>query len=355
MKSSRTLRLKRPFGTTFVLSIAILACLVIAGELLLRWGAVQSRLPFPSYGNHNRSLDVKLHLLERMVRREGPPDCLFLGSSLVNTDIDPEAFTEAYRKTTGKSVRCFNFGINAMSPHPGAKIARILNRLYRPKMVVWGITPNDLNPRRKKRQLAIEDGNWVRYQLGEINFNGWLIDRSYLFRYYLRFRFWMDYPEINKIHRENEAQSTMYGFRPDRAVNMASNGEWAEMDASFRKISGHWKTDRRILPMLHQSFLANPGIALVLAEMPVHRSCYRYYQQGEKTHWRILSEIEQFTRQHHIHFIPAVLHKPLADEEWLNPTHLNNNGARQFSRWLGKRVGSAVRKGWIPDPCRGKK
>ena len=147
-----TLKLHWPFGRTLLLAIAILVGMAGAAELLLRWEPLQDRLPAPSIGGNSRNLDVKLHRLDKMVEREGPPDCLFLGNSMVNTNIDPEKFSEAYRAFTRRPIRCFNFGVNGMAPYPAAKFIRVLNHLYRPKMIIWGITPGDLNTRKTNKE-----------------------------------------------------------------------------------------------------------------------------------------------------------------------------------------------------------
>jgi len=347
-----TLKLEWPFGRTLLLSVAILAGLFAAAELLLRWEPLQTSLPFPSFGSNSRNLDIKLHLLNKMVEREGPPDCLFLGNSMVQTNIDPEAFREAYEAATGNPIRCFNFGVNGMTPYPGAKFAKVLNRLFRPKMVIWGITPSDLNMRKTKKEVTLETGKWVRYHSGQGDFSGWLIDRSFFFRYYLRFRFWLEFPKINKIHRIIEAQSSAHGFLRGRSSNEFANPLQMERETRLKEIMRKLKIDQRILPMVHEAFQSTPGITLVLAEMPIHHKCLSYYPEGGKTHNRIISRISGFADQKSIHFIPSRPDKPLLDAEWQNYNHLNCNGARQFSGWLGHQVGSAVKQGLIPDPLR---
>jgi hypothetical protein len=350
--TARTLKLKWPCGVTLGLAIAILICLIAGGEFLLRRDFVQAHLPYPSFGSNSRNLDMKLHLLKKMIEREGPPDCLFLGNSMVQTDIDPEAFREAYQTVSGNPIGCFNFGVNGMSPYPGAKFVKVLNRLFHPKIVIWGITPSDLKTRRTNKEVTLETGSWVRYQLGHGNFSGWLIDKSYFYRYYLRFRLWMDFPKIFRIHQKMETKSTAHGFLRGIVNNEFAKPIQTEREARFKKILQDFKIDRRILPMLHEAFRPTPGITFVLAEMPIHQKFFTYYNGGEKTHNKIISGIKRFADQRGIHFIPSNPDEPIMDKEWQNYNHLNISGARQFSRWLGKQIGAAVRKGLIPDPRR---
>jgi hypothetical protein len=54
-------------------------------------------------------------------------------------------------------------------------------------------------------------------------------------------------------------------------------------------------------------------------------------------------------------FIPVNARKTFASGEWADYIHLNQDGARQFSLWLGERIGAAVKSGLLPDPRRGGK
>jgi hypothetical protein len=352
----RTLKLKWPFGRTLLLSVAILVGLVAAGELLLRWGPLQARLPYPSIGSSNLSLDVKLHLLNKMREREGAPECLFLGSSLVNAGIDPEAFTDAYRAATGKTIRCFNFGINAMTPYPAAKILTILVRRYRPKLVIWGVSSIDFNTRKKNRELQLGNNPWVRWQLGRGDFSGWLTDHSYLYRYYLRLRFWIDFPEIYRKQHLTEAKTTSLGYFKERSESLARQPVPLPWKKHFSAVMGDFKKDPRVSAVLKDAFRRNPGTKIVLAEMPLHREAQHALKGGKKTHDKIIRILEAFAARNQMAFIPFSMKQPFDDALWANYNHLNHAGALRFSRWLARRIGKAVQKGTIPDPLRrGKK
>ncbi|HEX7502627.1 MAG TPA: hypothetical protein VF451_04325 [Acidobacteriota bacterium] len=348
----RTLKLQWPFGRTLLLAFVILAGLVAAAELLLRREFLQSRLPYPSFCNSNHQLDIKLHLLDKMVEREGPPDCLFLGNSTVQAGIDPEAFNEAYRKFTGNSLRCFNFGVVGMAPDAGATLIRILNRRYRPRMVIWGIIPYDLKARGKNKESMLENGNWVRFQMGYWDFSGWLTETSYLYRYYLRFRLWLDFPGINRNIEASERHWSANGFNSDRYGSFITDPEQRGREARNKETMRNFKVNQHILSMMHEAFQPTPGVTFVLVEMPLHPNYVAQNEEEEKAYGKHLSLISGFAGRKNLHFIRRERRDFFMDDHWRNALHLNYRGAVRFSRWLGERIGVAVKKGLIPDPRR---
>lgn len=351
-RKDRTLKLEWPFGRTVILSVAILAALVAAAELLLRWEPLQSRLPYPSFGNNSHQLDIKLHLLEKMAARHGPPDCLFLGNSMVQAGIDPDAFNETYREVTGHSLRCFNFGVLGMAPYAGATLIRILNRSYGPKMVIWGISPYDLKTDEKNKQLALENGSWIRFQMGNRDFGGWLIDASYLTRYYLRFRLWLDFPRIDRVILASERRWSANGFTRGRHGSAITEPGQREREAKNKEVMRDFKINQRVLSMMHEAFQPTPGVTCVLVEMPIHRNYAAKNEEEEKHYKKLISLIQGFAERKNIHFIQSDPQNSFSDDQWRNSLHMNSSGALRFSRWLGGRVGAAVKQGVIPEPRR---
>ena len=142
-------------------------------------------------------------------------------------------------------------------------------------------------------------------------------------------------------------------FSPGRSGSIVTDPILAEWKTRYRGIMGQYRFDRRVLPMLYESFRSTPGTTLILAEMPVHQACLTYYNGGGETHFKIIAKIKKFADRNGIDFIPLDPGQPFSDENWQNYNHLNDSGARQFSRWLGNHVGAAVSRGLLPDPCRG--
>ena len=94
-------------------------------------------------GSRHYQLGHKLALLDAAVKRNGPIDCIMLGSSMVDVGFNPESFQHAYRQATGREIHCFNFGIDASSAASAAALARILIEDYHPRFIIFGTDPRD--------------------------------------------------------------------------------------------------------------------------------------------------------------------------------------------------------------------
>ncbi len=342
-----------PCGRTLLLGSAILLLLVGVAELLLRQHFIQARLPIPSIGSNNRSLELKVHLLQQMVERRGPPDCIFLGSSQVTFDIDPEVFGQSYRAATGKPIRSFNFGVNALTLFPAVKLLHILLKRYHPGMIVWGITPADLQDRDRNKPTGLENNAWIRYQSGESDFGGRLTDISYLYRYYLRFRYWLDFPQISRNQNLQEKKTTAYGYRKNLSRKLADVQGRAEQAAGNLRMSREFNTDPFVLAVLKTALALDPGTAIVLVEMPLHPSRLPTGRAAADKHDQAIAKLQATAGRSSKLFIPVNACKTFAAGEWADYIHLNQDGSRQFSLWLGARIGAAVKSSLLPDPRRG--
>jgi hypothetical protein len=287
-----------------------------------------------------------------MAERQGPPDCIFLGNSQVTFDIDPEVFRRSYQATTGRPIRSFNFGVNALTLFPAVKLLKILIKLYHPKMIVWGITPADLQNRDKKKPTGLEDNPWIRYQSGEGDFGGRLTDISYLYRYYLRFRFWLDFPEISRNHNLQERKTTAHGFRKNLSRKLADVQGKAEPDGGDGKMSREFNTDPFALAVLKKALSLDPGTTIVLIEMPLHPSRLPADRAASEKHDHAIAILQAMAGRSKRLFIPVNARKTFAAGEWADYIHLNQDGSRLFSLWLGERIGAAVISGLLPDPRR---
>ena len=103
----RTLRLSAPFGQTPGLTVVVLLLLLASGEVVARTPAFQSQLSAPSLGDRHVHLEIQLHQLRSVVRREGEIKCIALGNSMVWLGFDPVAFNQAYRDHTGSDLGCY--------------------------------------------------------------------------------------------------------------------------------------------------------------------------------------------------------------------------------------------------------
>lgn len=162
--------------------------LILMAELVLRLPFVNSRLPSPEYTLwHATLIQAKLDYLKAFETNRGI-DVLFVGNSTVQSGIDPQVFDQI-RDHAGNLGGSFNGAIEGLPPYGVELFFEIYTRYSRPKVIIYGVTPQDLNSnspwaqdvtrRVKESTMAVAESR--RGPSGLIN--RYLLEHSYLFRY----------------------------------------------------------------------------------------------------------------------------------------------------------------------------
>ena len=92
-------------------AIAIFLSIIIMMELIAQTSWVQRVIPYRSVGNFHYQFEIKWFKLDRFVKQNRGVDVIILGSSLVNTGIDPDVMAQVFYERTRRRIRIFNFGI----------------------------------------------------------------------------------------------------------------------------------------------------------------------------------------------------------------------------------------------------
>lgn len=339
------------FRRSLALALALAAAVAALGEIAARSNLVRRALPAPSIGSGHRRLDIKLELLDRFVREEGRLDCLFLGASDVNLAISPEEFGRAYAAQGGKELAAFNFGLDGFVPPAAAVMADILARKYRPLWLVWGVSPASFgdNLQRKTTQI-VSRHPWCRHMTGRPNLEGWLCEHSAAYRYFLRFRIWLERAEYSRglSQRENRTLRTGEPARSHDDRTEAWDAEF-EREARRRRVLEAFALKPESLAALDAVAGLAPPTQVVLLEIPVHPRFYGLYGNGVADHQAALLRIGKRAERGGALFLspPPGL---VPAEGFANSNHMNGWGAGVFSRWLGARLRQAVDAGELREP-----
>ncbi len=346
-----TPRSPRAFLRTLALALALAAAAAALGEFAARLPLVRRALPAPSIGSGHRRLDIKLELLDRFVREEGRLDCLFLGASDVNLGISPEEFGRAYASQGGKEIAAFNFGLDGFIPAAAAVMADILVKKYRPRWLIWGISPASFsdNLQRKTPQI-VRRHPWCRHMTGSFNLEGWLCEHSAAYRYFLRFRIWLERPEYSRGLSQREARTLRTG-EPARSHDDLT-GVWGaefEREARRRRVLEGFAFNPESLAALDAVAGLGRQTRVVLLEVPVHPRFYGLYGNGVADHQKALLRIGKKAERGGALFLspPREL---VPEAGFANSNHMNGWGAGVFSRWLGSRLKQAVSIGELGEP-----
>lgn len=340
---STVLRLRWPLGPTFVLAAVIAVCLGGVLELAARSEALRRRLPPESVGSGQAQLDKKLVLLRQMVQKRGPVDCLLIGSSQVYRAVDPDILRGVFKQFAGRDMRVFNFGLGGMTETGLPPLARILEKKYRPGMMIVGVSSYGLDDRRdlNKFQDFLASSSWFRYHKGALSLEGWLIDRSFALRQYQGHLFWSDLtPEKVRLFRRGIAnmRDDGYGFLRDE--------KFRAFDAEVAKELEDYRISPMHLEMLSEVLkLKSPSTEVLVVEVPVHESVTSRFGRGELDHKAAMDAVQQVADRHGVVFFRYPADRPIPQDGWIDFIHMNRVGADFYSRWLGERVGMALRQG----------
>jgi hypothetical protein len=346
--TASVLRLRWPFGRTVLLGLLLAAVLAGIAEIAARTDLLHERLPPETVGGGLVQLDRKLVLLRQMIEREGPVDCLFLGSSQVYRSVDPETVEDALRQAGGRGRRCFNFGLGGMSEAGAARIARILVERFHPKLVVIGTSSYGMFERKDLDQFEshLVTSPWYRLHRGEFSTDGWLSDRSVAFRQLRGYQFWRDQTDetAQKLRKATE------GMTPS-GYGLTDPGEFRGIDpGAARDLRRFEVSPSRLRSLVDLLRLRAKGLEVVVVEVPVSETALQHYGGGEADHRRALDEIEQVTARYGVPFWRYPADRAIPQGGWADFVHLNRTGSEIYSRWLGQQLLAAVRDGRLKPP-----
>jgi len=113
------------FLKSVVLPLLILILLFGALEVFARSKAAEKVFPLRSYGNYHSQFEIKWQKLEQYMQENGGVDVILLGSSMVNTGVDPAIFAEQLSSSDG-NLRVFNLGVEGLTVVPMEQVALLL-------------------------------------------------------------------------------------------------------------------------------------------------------------------------------------------------------------------------------------
>lgn len=122
-------------GTRTLIALAV----VLLAEAALHVTAVRHALP-PARPYYSDNVETRLRALERMKAQEGEPTLLFIGSSVVRTNIAPLIFDPIVEAQTGQPRRSFNGGLTGLAPdHVRLYLQHFFLRHSTPRVVAQGV------------------------------------------------------------------------------------------------------------------------------------------------------------------------------------------------------------------------
>lgn len=152
-----------------LVTVAVLA----VAEIGFRLPAVQQRLPEPN-PYYDIGVETRLRALHAWQPLNGQLDVLFIGSSVVRTNIDPALFDSTVALNSGEQITSFNGGLSALNPD----LVRFYFRRFwlehaHPKVVVQAVRLEELHS-------DVVARSWYRFKQGR--FERWWVSDGFLDR-----------------------------------------------------------------------------------------------------------------------------------------------------------------------------
>ncbi len=311
--------------------------LVALGAEALARSPLGAGLPTPSIGADSFVLDAKLYALESQIRRDSRVDCLFVGSSVSNSDIDPAVVEKIYREQTGETIQCYNIGIPVMTADNTVAFSRALIQRFHPKVIFFTVLPRDISPFEFNADF-LENSAWVQHNIGNPSLSGWLVSNSYAYRYFLSWRYLLI--PANRVKRNAETASlTPKGFQPAQGVHPPDPNNPFSTAQELQKI---WDDPAHMASITSALTLQTQGTQLVLIEGPLNRSSQVI--GASQSAWdayesAYLPPLAQALKANNIPFWRTdEISLQIPSAHWYDWRHLNSQGALTFSQWLGEQL-----------------
>ena len=344
---SVALQLNGSFWKTLWLTFIILLFFLGIAEWMTRLEVFQRYLTPPRLGSRHSQLGYKLSLLNAEVGKNGPVDCIMVGSSTVDVGFDPEAFQKAYQDVTGREIRCFNFGIDASSAISAAVLARILVEDFHPRLLIFGTDARDYAvPREDQDTAVVLNSPWIMYREGFFSMDGWLLDHSYLYRYRQHLARLTRLQFYGTLWAQTEMSYKLRpnGMNPISIVSTYINDRPDPKDESYEVV--YYNRIYSPYLMLNENLAAlenileheKSGTRVIVVEMPVSDGLYYFFDNGEADYNRFVARMDELTARYQIPFLRTEPLDFIPDDGWSDYSHLNITGAQIFSDWLGRQI-----------------
>ena len=305
---------------------------------------INKHLADPTMGSSHYQLGEKIRLLEASQRRWGKVGCIAIGSSMVDHGFDPEQFTRSYQDASGQEIKCFNFALNAIPASANGALAKILVDKYQPELLIYGTDARDYAVSMDAEEtVAFFDSPWVRYHLGEFNFEGFMLEHSQFYRYSTQLKQLMRFDYERALRQDSRSTSLGYDadFESATDVDMPPPADDSYQYRYMTGLLSDYQMRTENLAGLERILkLESNGTKVVLVEMPVAGGYFYYFGNGKDDYEQFLSQISGLAERYDVPFIHSTLSAPIPNDGWRDYVHLNDRGAKALSSWLGEQIGT---------------
>jgi hypothetical protein len=328
----KSLQITPPYGGLLLGAVLLLILIFLAGEGIIRLGMSLNLWPAPLLGTANAELDIKVQALDAIAVDENI-DCIFLGSSQLDTAINPGVFSETYLQETGETLKCYNFSLGTLTAGPAGKIATLLVYRYHPKLLVIGISARDFSRDFGELARPLTADPWVKDHLAQPNLTGRLTEGSLFFRFLnqTRVAFNPDY----QVFRDRLLRQ----LAPDGFLQYTGN----DLTIDTAEFIPKYKLNAEDLSGLDEAMaMKDQGVKVILLEVPVYPDFLPHYVEGDTEKYFTAFRVP-IQKRVDVYGVPFVYSQEeigtyIPGSGWNDVKHLNTRGAEIYSRWFARKA-----------------
>lgn len=327
----KSLKIHLPIGQVLFQSIAWLTLFCVVIELFARASFGGDIFRYESYGSSHPNFDPQVIRIKAREIQDGQIDCIFLGDSQILYGVDPSTVEQAYFKETGKSIRCQNFGLGGLKPSTSRAMASILIKNFHPSLIVYGTDMFDYTASYIASDQSIMSSPWVKYQLGDFSIDGWLIEYSNSYRYYLG---------LDRYLLNGDVLADDIG--PDgRSLKFADKTKLSQQEQMdyFSSLMNKPEITGDQWGGLHDLLIMNSDkVKIIVVETPVNPIFFTLekYSYNSKIYPDFRNILENETAQVNTGLWLTQTTVQIPEDGWYDIVHLNQTGTLYFSRLLGE-------------------
>ncbi len=343
-----TLKIHKTNGRVFCPALFMFVACFLLGEFIFRQQVVQNHLLGPRIGSRHRQFEAQWARLEKLVKGGEPIDCIFLGNSMVWIDVNPLIVSEAFRIRTGEEIHCFNFGVSALPASSAGMIAPILVERYHPNYLIYGTFARDYAiPLSSDDASAVSNTPWLKYESGQFDLDGWLHDHSSYYQYkdyvpdLLSFNFGEVFPGYKGFPPYHD-----YGFDPKMNVRIDVRKSPDPNDIGskdpYQWLHHYVVLNENLEGLLRITGQSECGVKVIIIEMPFYPTAFEFFLNGKDDYNQYIRRVVEISGSSEAEVWRLEGQPGIPKEYWWDYFHMNINGARVFSEWLGNKLGEAT-------------
>ena len=331
-----TFKVSFPLGKTILFALPAILLILLLMEALLRVIPIPSSVFVSTYDRtiSYQEMDIKFSRLS-VLERDRKVDCLLVGNSMTDYSLYPAILNTQPLLKGERKPTCFNMAFEFMMPETSSEIAAIFKKRLNPALIILGTSPVDFATTGDLYTRNFIQSPWFKYQKDVFTPEGWLIENSYAYRYWLSFLKYRD-----PGYRSEMANMNMLVSPLGNQVRQRENKK-IEIPEKV-KFPNFVFNDADLAGFKHILDMNSPQTQVVVVEMPVHPEFLHNYMEGGIVGYEehFIKPIQLLLDQKGIPFIRTQpwVGEVVPEDGWMDFSHTNEKGAHAFSAWVGQRL-----------------